>query len=127
MDPITIAITGALANLGVTVINDAYEALKTALQHKYGINGELADAVKNLEDKPSSEGRQIVLQEEIEEVGANQDPDIKKLAETLLAEIEKVSGQAGGTTTTIRQKARDHATQIGTVGGNVNIGKEGKQ
>ncbi len=34
MDPLTLAVTTALANLGQEVIKDAYAAFKAAIQHK---------------------------------------------------------------------------------------------
>jgi hypothetical protein len=123
MDPITMAITGALANLGTKVIGDAYDALKAALQAKYGLDSDLDEAIKGLEKKPDSKGREGTLAEEVEAAKVDQDPEIQKLVETLLAEIEKVSGQSGGTTTNISQTAGDNATQIGTVGGDVTIKK----
>lgn len=122
MDPITLAITGALANLGVEVISDAYTALKAALQDKYGVDSKLAEAVEELESEPDFKPNQDALAGRIAQAKADQDPTIQKLAETLLAEINKLSGQSGGTTNVI-QTAGDNATQFGTVGGDVTIKK----
>ncbi len=93
MDPITLAITVALGNLGVKVINDAYDALKVALQHKFGADSDLVDAVEKLEKKPDSEPRQGVLKEEVESTEADKDAKIVKAAEALL---EAVKSQPGG-------------------------------
>lgn len=93
MDPITLAITAALGNLGATIINDAYQAFKAALQQKYGVNSDLLDAVDSLEKKPDSESRRDVVQEEVEAAEANKDVDIREAAQAL---IEAVKSQPGG-------------------------------
>jgi hypothetical protein len=93
MDPITLAVTAALGNLGVKVINDAYQALKVALQHKYGVDSDLVDAVDKLEKKPDSESRKGMLQEEVIAAEADKDSEILKAAEVL---IEAVKLQPGG-------------------------------
>ncbi len=123
MDPITMAITGALANLGTTVIKDAYDALKVALQAKFDVGSDLDDAIKGLEKKRDSKGREGTLAEEVEAVQADKDPEILKLVNALQAKINEESGQSGGTTTNITQTARDNATQIGKVDGDVTFNK----
>jgi hypothetical protein len=92
MDPIMLAITTALGNLGATAINDAYQALKAALQKKYGVDSDLVDAVNQLEKKPKSESRQGVLQEEIEATGISKDEKFLKLAQALLKEVKSQPG-----------------------------------
>jgi len=92
MDPITLAITTALGNLGQTVIKDAYDALKGALQQKFGADSDLVEAVDKLEKKPDSNARQAVLQEEIEVSKAAQSPELVRLAESL---VEKLNGLPG--------------------------------
>ena len=93
MDPITLAITSALGNLGVTAINDAYQALKAALQKKYGVESDLVDAVNNLEKKPESDSRKGVLEEEVDASDVSNQEEILKLAQNLL---EVVKSQPGG-------------------------------
>lgn len=93
MDPITLAITAALGNLGAKVINDAYDALKAALQHKFGIDSDLVGAVEKLEKKPDSEARKGMLKEEVANTKADQDPELKQTAEAL---IEAIKSQPGG-------------------------------
>lgn len=88
MDPITLAITGALANLGQQVIRDAYTALKAALQEKYGTTSELAGAVNQLEQKPDSKARQSVLQEEVAGARADQDAGLLRLTNELLDKLK---------------------------------------
>lgn len=92
MDPITMAVTTALANLGQNVIMDAYGALKAALQQKYGVESELAQAVDKLEEKPESKPRQAVLQEEVASSGADQDPELLQVAKSLMAQLKELPG-----------------------------------
>ena len=91
MDPITLAITTALANLSQYVISDAYTAFKAALQDKYGVKSELVEAVDKLEQKPNSQARQGVLQEEVASSGAGQEPDLLYLANALLDQLKELS------------------------------------
>lgn len=92
MDPITLAITSALANLSQDLIKDAYTAFKAALQDKFGINSELVEAVDKLEQKPESKARQAMLQEEVASSGAGQDPDLLRVANALIEQLKKLSG-----------------------------------
>jgi hypothetical protein len=92
VDPITLAITTALANLGQEVVKDAYHALKAALQHKFGVNSELVEAVDKLEERPDSKARQAVLQEEVASVKADQDPELFQVAKTLSEQLNQISG-----------------------------------
>ena len=125
MDPVTTAIVAALAagvasgatEVGKKVIVDAYEALKTVIKEKYGDNSDLAEAVVNVEEKPSSEARKAVLQEEVETTQAHQDPDVLKAAQALLDNLEDQPGAS----TIIHQQAGDNAVQIGQVGGDATI------
>jgi len=119
MDPITMAIVGALADLSATVVKDAYEALKAALAEKCGVDSEVDKAVKKLEEKPGSPARKGVLQEEIKSAGVDQDKHLMDLAGALLEAIEHQ--QQGQSTLNINQKAGDNAVQIGEVKGNVDI------
>ena len=92
MDPITLAITTALGNLGQTVIKDAYDALKEALQQKFGADSDLIEAVDKLEQKPDSNARQAVLQEEIEESKAAQDAEIIQIAKAIIEQLKDLPG-----------------------------------
>jgi hypothetical protein len=92
MDPISLAISAALANLSQEVIKDAYNALKAALQSKFGVDSEIVEAVDKLEEKPDSKARQAVLQEEVSSAKADQDPELLKMAKTLGAQLKEISG-----------------------------------
>lgn len=84
MDPITTAIIAALAagavagatDVGKQAIADAYAGLKAVIQHKWGAQSELAQAVDSLESNPDSPGRQEVLAEEVATAQADQDADV---------------------------------------------------
>ena len=120
MDPITSAIIAALANLSSTVIKDAYDALKTVINRKWGADSQLSKAVKNLEEKPDSSGRKEVLQEEVKAANADQEPQLHELAQAIFKAVESLQAQTSGSTT-ISQKAGDNAVQIGQLSGDVNI------
>lgn len=92
MDPITLAIVTALANLSQTAIQDAYTAFKAALQKKYGVKSELLESVDKLEQKPESKARQSVLQEEVADAKADQDSDLLKVANELLGKLKELPG-----------------------------------
>jgi hypothetical protein len=96
MDPITMAITTALGNLGVSVINDAYQALKAALQHKYGVDSDLVEAVEKLEKKPDSTARKDTLQEEVAAAGADKDVEIMKAVEKLIELLTSTRSEDSG-------------------------------
>lgn len=93
MDIIIAAIAGALGNLGIKAVDDAYEGMKALLHRKFGAESDLADAVKKLEQKPDAQGRQLTLKEEAAAAGADKDAEIIKAAEALL---EAVKAQTGG-------------------------------
>ena len=92
MDPVTSSIVAAVAagvsKVGEKAIFDAYAALKKLLEEKFGQRSEVVKAVEGLESKPESEGRKATLQEEILDAEIDQDPDILKIAQTILTLLE---------------------------------------
>jgi hypothetical protein len=50
------------------------------------------EAVEEVEQKPDSKARQAVLQEEVEDAKAAQDPELVKIAETLLERLKELPG-----------------------------------
>jgi len=92
MDPITLAIVTALANLGQAAVQDAYKAFKAVLQTKYGVKSELLESVDKLEQKPDSKARQSVVQEEVANAKADQDSDLVQSANVLLEKLKKLPG-----------------------------------
>jgi len=91
MDPITLAIVGALAKVGEEAIKDAYTTLKTAIKAQFGSKSELAKAVDSLEKKPTSPSRKETLHEEVVSAQADKDPRLLKAASEILTKIN--SGQ----------------------------------
>lgn len=94
MDPITTAIVRALADLSVNAVKDAYTGLKSLLVRRFGPQSKVVVAVDGLEDQPASDGRQLVLAEEIAAARAPEDADLVRMAEVLLAAIETNGGPA---------------------------------
>ncbi len=100
MDPITAAIVAALAagvvsgttKVGEQVISDAYNQLKELLKKKFGAKSKVIAAVKELEANPKSAARKEVLKEEVTAVKADQDKDLVKLAQSLLKNINALTG-----------------------------------
>lgn len=96
MDPVTMAILAGIASgaarsgtdAGIKVIGKAYEGLKAAIEKKFGLDSDLADAVEKLEKKPDSPGRRATLEEEVKEAGADKDSDILAAAQGLLEQMQ---------------------------------------
>ena len=88
MDVITTAIIAALAAISTDAIKDSYNALKSALEKKFGSDSKVVDAVKELEENPDSKGRQAVLQEEVGKANVNDDKEIVQLAQDLLDKLK---------------------------------------
>ncbi len=88
MDVITTAIIAALAAISTDAIKDSYNALKSALEKKFGSDSKVVDAVKELEENPDSKGRQDVLKEEVGKANVNDDKEIVQLAQDLLDKLK---------------------------------------
>ena len=99
MDPITLALASAavagIAKIGEKAIVDAYEALKALLKAKYGPAHKIVKAAEEVEANPASKTRPGTLNEEIVSAGADQDAELLKAAEELLAKLK--SSPAGQT------------------------------
>jgi hypothetical protein len=99
MDPITGAIVAALAagvlggvtEVGKKAIVDTYEALKAAIKRKYGEESKIAQAVSAVEDEPDFEPNQQALAGRVEQVDADEDPELEELAHKLLEALEETS------------------------------------
>jgi len=100
MDPLTLAIIGAisagamsgLTDVGKKAVTDAYEGLKGLLKQKFGANSDVVEAVAKLEAKPESAGWKETLGDEIKKAGADQDADLIAVAEALLDKIKDLPG-----------------------------------
>jgi hypothetical protein len=102
MDPITFTAIVAALSAGVatgagkvveTALVDAYQGLKSTLKRKSGDSSKVVEAVERLEQKPDSETRKSLLQEEVEAAGIDQDPEVRNAAQELL---DRVKSQPGG-------------------------------
>ncbi len=94
MDPISVAVTGALAKLSEQAVKDAYDALKALIASKFGKKSDLAKAVEGVEKKPESEGRKETLQEEVAAAKADQDQELVRAARQVLDLIKTQPGAA---------------------------------
>jgi hypothetical protein len=90
MDPITLAIIGALGKLSESVIKDSYEALKAAIARKCGVDSDITQAVDHLEKRPESTGRLETLKEEIQNAKLIENPEILKLATELVSKLKEL-------------------------------------
>src|SRR5829696_1390960 len=97
MDPITFTAIVAALSAGVatgagkvveSAVVDAYQGLKAALRRKFGDDSGVVEAVDKLEQKPDSETRKALLQEEVEAAGVDRDPEVRKAAQDLLDRVE---------------------------------------
>ncbi len=94
MDPITTAVVAALPGLAANVVSsavkDAYAGLKSLIVRKFGATSAVAKSVEDLEANPNSQGRAMVLSEQVGEAKATSDADImaavSKLVEVLAKE-----------------------------------------
>jgi len=102
MEPITTAaivaaVTAGIAKsagtVGEKVLVDGYAALKALLQRKFGGESKLVKAVADLEAAPGSDGRKLILKEEVGEAKADDDPEIRQAAQNLL---DQLLAQPGG-------------------------------
>jgi hypothetical protein len=97
MDPITAAILASAAagvvsgasEVGKQVVVDAYQALKAAIQRKYGAESKLAAAVEAVEDEPEFEPNRQALAGRVKQTDADEDPELSSLAEELLVALEE--------------------------------------
>ena len=119
---VTAVATGAALGLKPTAeqaVKDGYAALKRLLIDRYGDQGDVTDAVENVEAKPDSEGRQVVLEEELESTDAPGDKELLRQAQDLLkaAQPERdVSAESSAVNVT----ASDHSVAVGgSVAGSV--------
>jgi Mg/Co/Ni transporter MgtE len=112
MDPISAVVLAALVaglsagitDVGRKAIGDGYEGLKRIIAAKYGEQGQLAQAINSLEERPESAGRQATMQEEVAEAQADHDAEVlaavRNLEQTLSAyadeRIQRMLNSEGG-------------------------------
>jgi hypothetical protein len=95
LDPITAALAaGAVAGLtdvGSSAVKDAYGRLKAALAARFPA---VQVHVQALEARPESSVKQGSLSEELADVGAERDTELRRLAEALLEAIRREAPEA---------------------------------
>jgi hypothetical protein len=93
MDPITTAIVAALpalaTNMVSSAVKDAYTGLKSLIVRKFGASSAVAKSVEDLEATPKSQGRAMVLSEQVGEVKATSDTHIMEAVRKLLEALAK--------------------------------------
>jgi hypothetical protein len=128
MDPITGAIVAALTagvlggvtEVGKRAIVDTYEALKAAIKRKYGEDSKLAQAIAAVEDEPEFEPNQQALAGRVEQVDAEEDPELQQLSQELLKALEETS-QGKEALSKYNIQATD--SQIGIIGDHAQVDK----
>lgn len=102
MDPITSAIITALA-AGVTagltdtakkLISDLYNSIKEEIQQKYGQDSKAIKAISDLESDPNFAPYQSRLQQRVNELKLDRDPELINLATKLLSIIQQSQSKA---------------------------------
>lgn len=122
MDPISLILTALVAGAAKTagdVAQDAYKGLKTLIKHKFESQGksDSATILDKYEQKP--EKTKALLEDELTEVGADQDEEIIKLAQKLMEQLnpqEAAEGKfnvqiSGGTVQGLTQQNTGTITQ----------------
>jgi len=121
MDPITTAIIAALPALATEAVKSAYEGLKAVIQHKWGKDAPVSRAIIELEETPQSEGRAIVLKEQVAAAKATEDPEVAQALHQLVEQL-KAAGRGGGAVSNI-QFTMNGGVATGIVGtGTANVG-----
>lgn len=117
MEPVTLiaAAVAVGASDGVRettkkVITDAYAALKSWLTSKYG---SVATEVTGLEQEPDEELRRALLAKKLAAAGANDDDELRGLAQTLLTLVEEQEPDAPATVGVVLRRA--------SVGGDIEV------
>ena len=114
MDPITTAIVAALPALATDMVSgavkDTYAGLKSVITRKFGASSAVAKSVGDLEADPKSEGRAMVLSEQVGEAKATSDTDIMAAVSKLVEALAK--DKAAGTSS-----VQIHATMSGGFAG----------
>jgi hypothetical protein len=92
MDPITTAITAVLPSLASDTLKDAvksaYEGLKAVIRRKWGERAPIINAIKAMEEDPTSKAQVGVLAEKVEAAKANEDTDVMKAVQELVTVLK---------------------------------------
>lgn len=92
MDPITAAVLAVAPALATELVSDAvkdaYSGLKAVIRRKWGEASALQRAVEEVEAQPESKARAAVLEEEVANTAANDDPDLMTAVARLVDELK---------------------------------------
>lgn len=98
MDPITAAILAVVPALASDLLSsatkDAYDGVKAIVRRKWGEKSAIETAIVAVEEKPESQGKAAVLQEEVAAVGAAQDPELMAVVQQLIETLKQGGGAA---------------------------------
>lgn len=86
---IVAAVTAGVKETGKKAISDAYQGLKRLIQSKFGKDNNISKAIDELEDTPDSEGRKMVLAENMGLEKADKDSDLIKIAQQLVQALKE--------------------------------------
>src|ERR1700733_12413056 len=100
MEPFTASLVGALAagaiaaakDTATQVIKDTYAGIRKYIKDRYA-----AVPLDGLDSEPKSRGQQLVVQEKLEEAGADKDPELPKLLKQFVEALKSDAPDAGKT------------------------------
>jgi hypothetical protein len=124
MDPITTAIVAALPALATDMVSgavkDTYAGLKSLITRKFGASSAVAKSIDDLEADPKSEGRAIVLSEQVKKVNAPSDAEVMAAVNEL---VEALANHMAAGTSSVHIQATMTGGVAGIVGAqNASIG-----
>ncbi len=99
MEPISLILGALLTGAAKTTVDlmahDAYEGLKSLIKHKFESQGKSNSAtiLDKFEQKP--EKTKALLEDELTEIGADQDQEIIKQAQKLMAQLNPEAAAEG--------------------------------
>ncbi len=85
---LTAGAAGGISEVAKKAVSDGYSGLKALIDKKFGGHGDVTAAIKNLQAKPESPGRQQTLTEELKATNAFADQELLSAAQSLLELIK---------------------------------------
>jgi hypothetical protein len=102
MDPVTLVLTALVSGLTSGLTDSAKETVKNLflrlsnqLKKKVKTSPEASKALEEVIRKPESEGRQLVLKEELEILEVEKDHELISLARSLMEQLDQAGTQTG--------------------------------
>ena len=116
---VLLALTTAVSKLSESVIKDGYESIKKLIFRK--VKGKekesIENAIKNIEEKPFSDGRKKVLQEELETLNLHNDSKIKEAA----LHLYQLCNLSQDSNVSINQSSGDYSVTTGVNNGSIDV------